>query len=72
VFAVSEYAPPLIVAAVLAGVAFLASWRASKPANPLKPRMAPWRLLMILAAAGAIIALAMVTAQIAPNLPSRY
>jgi hypothetical protein len=58
----SDYAPPLIIAAALAGVAFLASWRASRPADPLKPRMIPWRALMILAAGGAIIALAILTA----------
>ncbi|NWG53153.1 MAG: hypothetical protein HXY28_05490 [Hydrogenophilaceae bacterium] len=52
----------MIIAAALAGVAFLASWRASRPADPLKPRMIPWRALMILAAGGAIIALAILTA----------
>lgn len=59
----SEFAPPLIIAAALAGVAFLASWRASRPADPLKPRMIPWRALMIVAAGGAIVALAMLTAE---------
>ncbi|MBI1186498.1 MAG: hypothetical protein GC206_04085 [Alphaproteobacteria bacterium] len=58
----SEFAPPLIVAAAMAGVAVLASWRASRPADPLKPRMIPWRALMILAAGGAIVALAMLAA----------
>jgi hypothetical protein len=59
----SEFAPPLIVAAALAGVAFLASWRASRPSDPLKPRMIPWRVMMIIAAGGAIVALAMLAAE---------
>jgi hypothetical protein len=29
----------------------VASWRAAKPADPLKPRLAPWRALIIFSGA---------------------
>lgn len=45
----------LVVAAAL--FAF-GSWRSAQPANPLKPRLIPWRLVMILSGAVAILMLA--------------
>ena len=45
------------VVAACGGLAMLASWRASRPSNPLKPRMLPWRSIMIAATTGAILAL---------------
>lgn len=43
----------LVVAAVLAG---LFGWLGAKPPNPLKgPRLLPYRLLMMLSAAAAVI-----------------
>jgi hypothetical protein len=39
-------------------VAVFAGWRGSRPPNPHKgPRMVPWRFVMTLAAAGALILL---------------
>ena len=36
---------------ICASVAFLASWRiAARPADPLKPRLLSWNVMMILAA----------------------
>lgn len=35
---------------VSAGIAGFCSWRASLPRDDLKPKMLPWRFLMILAA----------------------
>jgi hypothetical protein len=46
----------LALLALFGGVTALASWRAARPASH-KPRLAPWRLLMILAGAGAIFIL---------------
>jgi hypothetical protein len=39
-------------------IAVFAGWRGSRPPNPHKgPRMVPWRFIMTLAAAGALILL---------------
>jgi hypothetical protein len=48
----------LATAAALGGFAIYASWRASLPADPLKPRLLPWRALMIGATTGVVLALA--------------
>jgi hypothetical protein len=48
----------LALAALLAGLAAFAGWRGARPPALHKgPRMAPWPLLMMLFAAGAIIML---------------
>ena len=40
---------------VLLVLAAFSGWRGGKPSNPAKgPRMAPWRLIMVTAAAGAL------------------
>ena len=40
----------------LAALGVFAGWRGARPPNPLKgPRMIPWRFIMLLAAAGALI-----------------
>jgi hypothetical protein len=40
----------------LALIGLFAGWRGARPPNPLKgPRMAPWRFIMLLAAAGAMM-----------------
>lgn len=39
----------LIAMGVAAAVVALATWRAGKPATPLKVRMIPWRLVLLLA-----------------------
>jgi hypothetical protein len=37
-------------------IAVFAGWRGARPPNPLKGvRMAPWRMIMMLGAAGALI-----------------
>jgi hypothetical protein len=44
----------LFLAAV--AIAVFAGWRGARPPNPLKgARMAPWRMIMMLGAAGALI-----------------
>lgn len=45
----------LAVGAACAAVAAFAGWRGSRPPNPMKgPRLAPWRLIMLTAAAAAV------------------
>lgn len=47
------------VGAVLAALAVFAGWRGSRPPNPMKgPRLVPWRGIMVFAAAGAILIIA--------------
>lgn len=41
------------IAAGLLGVALFAGWRGARAPNPLKgPRLVPWRMIMLLSAAG--------------------
>ncbi len=48
----------LIVLAI-AGAAFaLASWRSMRPVDPLKPRMVPWRAVIIVSGAVGLFMLA--------------
>jgi hypothetical protein len=48
----------LALGAGLLVIAIFAGWRGSRPPNPHKgPRMVPWRFIMTLAAAGALILL---------------
>jgi len=43
----------LAIAVVLLAVAVFAGWRGARPPNPLTgPRMIPWRMIMLLSAAG--------------------
>ena len=45
------------LAAGLAALAAFAGWRGARPADLKRgPRLAPWRMIMLLAAAGAIFA----------------
>jgi hypothetical protein len=44
----------------LAGLAGFAGWRGARPPNLMKgPRMIPWRPIMVLAATGAVLCVAM-------------
>jgi hypothetical protein len=46
------FAPTLAIAAALLALAVFAGWRGARPPNPLKgPRLIPWRMIMLLAAA---------------------
>ncbi len=46
----------LALTAALLGLAAFAAWRGARAPNPHRgPRMIPWRLIMLLAAAGAIL-----------------
>lgn len=46
----------LIVMGLLAALGLFAGWRGARPPNPHKgPRMAPWRFIMLLAAAGVVL-----------------
>jgi hypothetical protein len=46
----------LALAGACLAVGILAGWRGARPPDPMKgPRMVPWRFLMVLAAAGAIV-----------------
>jgi hypothetical protein len=48
----------LIVGGALLAFALFAGWRGARAPNPHKgPRMMPWRFLMLLAAAGALLML---------------
>ena len=43
----------LAIAAGLLGLAVFAGWRGARAPNPLRgPRMIPWRMIMLLSAAG--------------------
>jgi hypothetical protein len=43
----------LAIAAALLGLAVFAGWRGARAPNPLRgPRMIPWRMIMLLSAAG--------------------
>ena len=45
------------LAAALAAVAGLAGWRGARPPDPKRgPRLMPWRMIMLLAAAGFVFA----------------
>ncbi len=47
-----------LAAALAAGVLFaFASWRDAQPADPLKPRLIPWRALIIVSALLVVLAL---------------
>jgi hypothetical protein len=39
----------LIAVALAAGLLTFASWRTSKPVDPLKVRLAPWRTIILIA-----------------------
>ena len=52
--------PPAVfaIAGASAVLAAFAGWRGALPPNPMKgPRLVPWRFLMVLAAAAAILTL---------------
>lgn len=43
--------------AVCVGIFALGSWIMSRPADPLKPRLIPWRTLILIAGVAGILAL---------------
>ena len=48
----------LIILAALVVLAVFSGWRGARPPNPHKgPLLAPWRFIMLLAAAGALLML---------------
>jgi hypothetical protein len=48
----------LAVMAVLGAICAFGSWRAARPADPLKPRMIPWRpIILVTGAAFLLVAL---------------
>ena len=48
--------PTLALAAVFLALAGFAAWRGARAPNPHRgPRLIPWRLIMLLAATGAIL-----------------
>ena len=47
----------IVAFAVAAALFAFASWRASRPADPLKPRLLPWRALIIVIGAIALFML---------------
>lgn len=48
----------LILTAALIGAGAFAGWRAARPPDLVKgPRMAPWRAIMMISAAGVLVAL---------------
>lgn len=59
---------PLLGAAMCAGVFVLASRHASRPADPLRPRLLPWRAILIIAGAACVLSLAHGAALLAPGL----
>jgi hypothetical protein len=47
----------LAIAGGLAGLAGFAGWRGARPPDPRRrPRLMPWRMIMLLAAAGFVFA----------------
>ena len=51
------FAPPLAALAAFGGLFAYASWRAAKPADPLNPRMIPWRTISLVAGFLAVLSL---------------
>ncbi|MFZ5670801.1 MAG: hypothetical protein ACOY4K_15040 [Pseudomonadota bacterium] len=48
----------LVLTAVLVAVGVFAGWRAARPPDLVRgPRMAPWRAIMMISAAGVLVAL---------------
>ncbi|MDX2235469.1 MAG: hypothetical protein NW200_13310 [Hyphomonadaceae bacterium] len=47
----------LIVLAVAAGLFGFGSWRSAQPADPLNPRLIPWRPVLIIAGVVALLML---------------
>ncbi|MEO8113083.1 MAG: hypothetical protein ABI655_01795 [Phenylobacterium sp.] len=48
----------MALGAVLLAAVLACGWRGARPPNPHRgPRMVPWRFLMVLAAAGLLVAL---------------
>lgn len=53
-----EYPLTLSLLAAFVAVAAFCGWRGALPPNPMKgPRLVPWRALMVLSAAGALLML---------------
>jgi hypothetical protein len=53
-----EFRTSLALGTALLALAVFAGWRGARPPDPHKgARMVPWRFVMVLAAAGALIAL---------------
>lgn len=65
----SEAYAPLAIAACLGAFSIYASWRASRPANPMKPRLLPWRTLFVFGSAVTLIVLAYAVHFLLPNMP---
>lgn len=58
----------LIGSALCAGIFVFASRHAARPADPLRPRLLPWRAILIISGAAGVLALAHGAAVLAPGL----
>ena len=48
----------LVIAVALLTIALFSGWRGARPPNPARgPRMMPWRFIMMMSAAGLLLAL---------------
>lgn len=52
------------ITAGCAGLFLIASWRAGRPADPLRPRLLPWRAITVCAGAAGLLAIAQLVAQL--------
>ncbi len=53
----SDWIVPLLVLAGLLGLAVYANWKAGQPWDDLRPRLVPWRLVLILSGFAIILVL---------------
>lgn len=58
----------LAISAACAGLFIVASMRAGRPADPLRPRWLPWRAITVCAGAGGLLAIAQFVSLVAPDL----
>lgn len=47
--------PTLLLLAAFVAICAFGSWRMSKPADPLRPRLIPWRPIMLASGVGAVL-----------------
>ncbi len=64
----SEALITLVAACACAGLFLFASARASRPADPLKPRLLPWRAITVTAGAAGFVIMAYLLSLLAPGL----
>ncbi len=64
----SEAFITLVAAGACTGLFLFASARASRPADPLKPRLLPWRAITVTAGAAGFVVMAYLLSLLAPGL----